>query len=160
MPAAMSGNVQPATWSSSYTQSPDGTGTLALHGLSRAMRHPHRAEKRNRAGVQNQAPGVGRGWWAGFSEKPLSPGTRAEQNSWQRPPPGRGPPPRVPALGPGGEGGAGGRDRRPRQRMGPVGRGAPKQPLPARGSWGTFDPLQGGAHTSASAQGALGPGGT
>ena len=158
MPAAMSGNVQPATWSSSYTQSPDGTGTLALHSLSRATGHPHRAEKRNRAGVQNQAPGVGRGWWAGFSEKRLSPGTRAEQNSWQRPPRER--PPRVPALGPGGEGGAGGRDRRPRQRTGPVGRGAPEWPLPARGSWGTFDRLQGGAHTSASAQGALGPGGT
>ena len=118
MPAAMSGNTKPATWSSSYTQSPHGTGTLALHGFSRATRHPHRAEKRNRASVPNQVPRVGRGWWAGFSERPLSPGTRAEQLA-EAPLGVAPPPPPAPeywpwALGPGEGGGAGGRDRRPR----------------------------------------------
>ena len=99
MQAAMSGNMQPATWSSSYTQSPHGTGTLALHGLSRATRHPRRAEKRNRASVPNQVPRVGRGWWAGFSEKPLSPGTRAEQLA--EAPLGEAPPPPPRSTGPG-----------------------------------------------------------
>ena len=139
MPAAMSGNVQPATWSSSYTQSPDGTGTLALHGLSRATRHPHRAEKRNRAGVQNQAPGVGRGWWAGFSEKPLSPGTRAEQNSWQRPPRER-PPAQSTGPGPGGRGRCWGQGLKAQAEDGPRGTGRTKTAPASTGKLGHFRP--------------------
>ena len=59
MLAAMSRNMQPAAWSSSYTQSPDRPRTPALHGLSRDRRQSRRAEKRNRPGVQNQGPGWG-----------------------------------------------------------------------------------------------------
>ena len=139
----MSGNMKPATWSSSYTQSPHGTGTLALHGLSRATRHPRRAEKRNRASVPNQVPRVGRGWWAGFSEKPLSPGTRAEQLAeaplGEAPPPPR---PGVLALGPGpwGRGRCWGKGQKAQVEDGPHGTGCTRTALASKGKRGHFRP--------------------
>ena len=123
---------------------------------SRPPQETPRAPLGTRAGAAVSPRSLGRGWQR-LRREAVEPWIPTKQGSWQRPPR-RGPPEyrpwalgEVAVLGAGTEGQ--GRGRAPRD-------GAHPDSPCQQGEAGHFRPLQGGAHTSASAQGALGPGGT